>query len=81
MQALDYSFDNLIKALYSGDYNRFAKTPMVPRDVIYTRALIEQDLGINLDYKTVHRLMHEEGMAPARDYDMPDWYRRKYGIR
>ena len=76
-----YDFSALINALYSGNQAEFAKACMVPREVIYTRALIEQDLGINLDYGTVEKMMYEEGLLSAKHYDMPDWYTRKYGIK
>lgn len=81
MSGHKYDFSDLINALYSEDRTQFTKACLVPREVIYTRALIEQDLGINLDYETVERYMDEEGMLSAKHYGVPDWYIRKYGLK
>lgn len=48
--------------------------------VFYIRAVIERDLGTKLHVYEVERILYEEGMLPAKDYGIPAWYRKKYGI-
>ena len=44
----------------------------------YAKALIRYRFGIDMDVLAVEDILREEGLLPAREYGIPEWYRKKY---
>lgn len=46
--------------------------------VVYAQSLIKENLGITISLERLQKIMYWEGMLPAKEYGIPQWYIDKH---
>lgn len=74
----DFTTQDAFDYFYKHDDMDIRRKGLHSSDTVVTRSLIKECLGVDLSLAETYKLMYEEGMAPAKDYGIPQWYIDKH---
>ena len=72
------SLEAMYHAIQSNNRDALSRIEFYASDVHYVRAALKAR-GVEASLKQVRQYLYEEGLLPASEYGIPDWYIRKYG--